>query len=263
MPPESLRPSRVPPPRGPTESVFGDETVEHAIPPTTWEAERARSWPWMPPAVPTTVVVPHPDDEALLFGGLVALQRARGVEVTVIAVTDGEAAYPGADASELAEIRRREQEQSLAWLGVDPSHVRRLHVPDGEVPDHLDRVVDAVAALATPLVVAPWEYDHHSDHEACGRAAQIGASRHGAAVWSGLFWTWHRTAPACLGEHRLVHLALDAPTRSARRSALAAHRSQLERDVGEPVLTSELLEPVSWDREYFVAPMIADLEATA
>ncbi len=45
---------------------------------------------WTPPAIPTLVVVPHPDDEVLLVGGLIATQRERGVPFHVLGVTDGE-----------------------------------------------------------------------------------------------------------------------------------------------------------------------------
>lgn len=40
------------------------------------------------------VVAPHPDDEVLGCGGLIAAARAAGVPVLIIALTDGEQAYP-------------------------------------------------------------------------------------------------------------------------------------------------------------------------
>jgi len=39
------------------------------------------------------VVSPHPDDEVLACGGLLALHARRGGEVMVVAVTDGEASH--------------------------------------------------------------------------------------------------------------------------------------------------------------------------
>jgi LmbE family N-acetylglucosaminyl deacetylase len=199
-------------------------------------------------------VVPHPDDEALLFGGLIATQRARGVPVTIIAVTDGEAAYPDVEPTALARTRRCEQDASLSRLGVDPRFVHRLGIPDGEVELHLDVVADAVAAVGDPLVMAPWELDHHTDHEACGRAAQMGSTGRGIDVWSGLFWAWHHTDPDRMDDRQLVHLPLDGAARTVRRHALDAHRSQFTHGGGVPVLTQEFLEPVGWGREYFVMP---------
>ena len=67
-------------------------TVSTTAAPRDWDAARTAASQWAPPMVPTTVVVPHPDDEALLFGGLIHLQCRRGVRVRILAVTDGEQA---------------------------------------------------------------------------------------------------------------------------------------------------------------------------
>lgn len=48
---------------------------------------------WLPTTAPIVIVSPHPDDETLGAGGFIASQRARGIDVSVVAVTDGENAY--------------------------------------------------------------------------------------------------------------------------------------------------------------------------
>jgi LmbE family N-acetylglucosaminyl deacetylase len=228
-------------------------TLSANAPSRAWDASRAAASPWLPPAVATTVVVPHPDDEALLFGGLIRLQRRRGVVVQVLAVTDGEGAYPGADPATLAGRRRREQHTSLDRLGVRPPDITRLAIEDGRVTDFVDDLADAIAATEPQLVVAPWVHDHHTDHEACGRAADRAADDVGAALVSGLFWAWHRTPPSMLGTRTLMQLRLDRRTRRARRRALAAHRTQLGTEFGDPVLPDALLGPISWHSEFYVA----------
>jgi LmbE family N-acetylglucosaminyl deacetylase len=77
---------------------------------------------WEPPAQHTLIIAPHPDDETLGPGGLIAALRSSVIEVDVIAITDGEAAYPNdvySDTCGLAAIREREQTSALAILGVD------------------------------------------------------------------------------------------------------------------------------------------------
>ncbi len=49
---------------------------------------------WTPDCSPILLLAPHPDDETLGAGVLVASLRRGGVEVKVVAVTDGENAYP-------------------------------------------------------------------------------------------------------------------------------------------------------------------------
>lgn len=221
----------------------------------TWDEHRLASEYWRPPPVAMTVVVPHPDDEALLFAGLIRLQRRRGLAVHVIAVTDGEAAYPDLDPAVLACRRRSEQASSLELLGVEEAAVSRLSIPDGRACEHEATIREAVERVGHTLVVAPWEHDHHTDHEACGRAALRGAARAGATVVAGMFWAWHRTPPQTLTE-RLHRLELDADTRACKSAAIRCHASQL---VGnQPVVTPELLAPATWDSEYYVIARRAD-----
>ena len=77
----------------------------------TWSALLGGLPAWEPPSERMLVVAPHPDDETLGAGGLIAYQRSRGVEVTVAAVTDGERAY--ADSRGLGETRVLEQAEAL------------------------------------------------------------------------------------------------------------------------------------------------------
>ena len=65
---------------------------------------------WQPPAASLLVIAPHPDDETLAVGGLIAAQRAKGLEVVVVAVTDGENAYP--DSPGLGDLRSCEQRET-------------------------------------------------------------------------------------------------------------------------------------------------------
>lgn len=221
-----------------------------------WAPVRARARRWTPPAVPTLVVVPHPDDEALAFGVLLARQRARRVPITVLAVTDGEAAYPADDAAALAATRRAEQRDALADLGVTHGVVR-LGLPDAHVASHEDALAAAIAAATCggrhALVAAPWVADGHPDHDACGRAAARATAGTGALLVHGLFWAWQRATPDQLGGHRLLALTGRRAELDARSRALARHTSQMASPTRpEPVLGERDLAPLTWSREYYV-----------
>lgn len=222
-----------------------------------WSAVHAAARSWDPPPVPTLVVVPHPDDEVLLAGGLIATQRERGIDVHVLGVTDGEAGLPlRVPARDLAQVRRREQTEALCTLGVSRLSVTRLGIPDGHVSEHVPELTQHLAAMASrfPLVVAPWTHDHHADHEACGRAATDAVAGTATELLFGLFWTWHRVSPRRLDSRSLVGLSIPPHVRQQRAHAIAKHRSQMSAEVAEPLLTPELLEPLAWDHEFFVVP---------
>ncbi len=88
------------------------------------------------------IVAPHPDDESVGCGGLIASAMAVGAAVQVVYVTNGDAfrtaaqklfserSVPGKDYEKLAQMRQREAVAALARLGVDGSHAVFLGYPD-------------------------------------------------------------------------------------------------------------------------------------
>jgi LmbE family N-acetylglucosaminyl deacetylase len=207
---------------------------------------------WEPPLVPTIVLAPHPDDETLGAGGLIARLRNRDIPVSVVAITDGENAYSDSDG--LGEIRVPEQVEALRRLGVSKSMIYRLGLPDRDVSLYEDELL----ALLRPIVseaahiVAPWPLDFHPDHEATGRAAQCIASECGLEISFYLFWTWHRGSPDLLSNQALLGLPLSDLEMEMKMHALAAHQSQFAHPNGQPILSSELLEPARRTFEVYI-----------
>ena len=230
---------------------FVDTAVPSALA-DDWSTIRSVSVGWLPPACSTTVVVPHPDDEALMFAGVIAHQRQRNLPVHVICVTDGESAYPGADSTALASRRRAEQRDSLCRLGADLGDVSRLGLPDGKVAGAEEVIVDAIVRTESELILAPWRFDHHCDHEACGSAASAAALTTGAQLFEGIFWGWHHTSSTKLDGGELFHFALSPTLHDAKRDAIGFHTSQLMTDYGTPILSVDSLVPSTWTHEYYV-----------
>ena len=170
----------------------------------------------MPEEQSTVIVAPHPDDETLAAGGLIATQRSRQIPVTLLAVTDGEAAYP--NVPYLGRTRRIEQARAAEALGIERDAIIRLELPDSAVTESEAALTNRIEACinSDTLLVAPWERDPHPDHEACGRAAATAATRTGATLISYFFWTWHRFRPECLNELQLGRLALSTDARLRR-----------------------------------------------
>ena len=210
-----------------------------------WRHALANVPPWSPPSKRTVVVVPHPDDEVLGMGGLIAHQRRRRVDVDVVAVSDGERAYP--EEPSLASVRTIEQERALACLGVTADRIVRLGLPDADLANRVDAIARAIVDVidADTLLVAPWRNDVHPDHEACGAAAEEVANAFGLERASSLFWAWHAVPIAAMPISSLVRIELDDAIVAARREAMDCHASQLVHDPGEPVLTPALLGPLT------------------
>ncbi|MFJ3197821.1 PIG-L deacetylase family protein [Streptomyces griseoviridis] len=180
-----------------------------------WEALAEADLPWRGRVV---VVAAHPDDEVLGFGGTMAVLAERGVDLTIVSITDGEGSHPGSRVvtpAGLARLRADELRSALGELGVDPGRLVRLHVPDTSVARHEERVAAALTPLlqGAELVVAPWTHDVHGDHEAAGRAAERAARHAGLPCRLYPVWMWHWATP---GDPRV-------PWGTARRVPLPPH----------------------------------------
>ena len=208
-----------------------------------WAEHLAALPVWRPEARQLLVVSPHPDDETLAVGGLIASSREAGTRVVVIAVTDGENAY-GEDRT-LGRTRQAEQESALNRLGVAPGDIVRLRLTDSDVAAGEDSLLLQIAKLSSPetLVLAPWPGDFHPDHVVSGRAATEAARLSGAALAFYFFWTWHRGTPDTLTGLQLHRFPLDPNCLATKLEALACHRSQLTHSSGAPILPESLLGP--------------------
>lgn len=210
------------------------------------------------------VLAPHPDDESIACGLLVAAKVARGLEVTVAVATDGsrgwfaetDAPAPG----EVARIRGDEWAAAAAALGVPAERQRRLGLADQGLTDAEAELAGLVGDLFDEVrpdqVFVTAADDLHPDHRALARATRRAlAAREAASTPSGpgtveryayrVYPAAGVWAPGALGEEvaptptvgavaaalpRLLRhreVALVAPEAlAAKRAAVAAHVSQ-------------------------------------
>lgn len=232
-----------------------------------WTALRripsARYGHWLDPRLRLAVVAPHPDDEILACGALLAEHARAGGSTLIVAVTDGEASHLHdelSDRQNLGKERRAEQAAGLTTLGVKDEAVQRLGLPDGKVALHSSQLELQLSRILhdNDVVVSTWRADGHPDHEACGLASAKVCAERKIKFLEAPVWMWHWASP---GDQRvpwtrLCAFAMSADANRRRRSAIAAHASQLSprgQRVG-PVLASSALARLNRDREYFFVP---------
>lgn len=208
---------------------------------------RIRCEELVPPGRRLVVVAPHPDDEVLGCGGLLASQARQGGAGLLVSVTDGEASHPGSSQwteDTLRQTRIAESRSALARLGIDIGQWqwRRLRLPDGGVA--AAELRDQLRALLRPgdRLVSTWRQDGHCDHEQVGLACAQLAAECGAQHFETPIWAWHWAFP---GDPRLPwsrarRLDLDDDALQRKRQALEAHASQLQGNA--PILSAQLLE---------------------
>lgn len=215
---------------------------------------------WVPRTARLVVVAPHPDDEVLACGGLVAMHRDQGGDVAVIAVTDGEASHadsPLWNAAALAVARHGERTAGLRQLGVPADVVTRLALPDGGVVHYTLRLALKLQMLLRPsdVVVTTWRLDGHPDHEATGLAASLACPVVGCRLIEAPVWMWHWANPGdpFVPWHRMQRLPLKPHAHEQKQAALAAHASQLDalQRPGGPVLDRAIVARARRADEYY------------
>lgn len=200
------------------------------------------------------IVAPHPDDEVLGFGGLMQQLGQLGRAIQLISVTDGGASHPGSatwPTERLTAVRPEESAEALRRLDLPLDSVEWLRggYDDSSVAQDeltLSQFIEQ-NLRPTDVVFVTWEFDGHSDHEACARAALLAARNIGAQCHQVPIWMWHWGQPEddSIPWNRARKILLDPATVARKRHALQSFASQLEGDqeVGlEPVLTTTVME---------------------
>jgi len=217
-----------------------------------WSRILRHSQAWSPHAGSLVVVSPHPDDEVLGAGGLMHTWSSRGLPVTVVSVTDGEAAFE--NSGSLGALRQAELRAALRKLSPSHIDVLRLGLPDGRVADHRNKLRNSLADLLTGAdhVVAPYEADGHPDHEAVGSVCrEISASLNADLVRYPI-WRWHHGEIECLKAAQWGSFALSPQARRAKSQAVQCFQSQLRTPGGRPIVPGRMLD-------YFARPFEAFL----
>lgn len=178
------------------------------------------------------VVAPHPDDEVLGCGGLMASAIDAGYGLDVVSLTDGEAAYPGDPgwpAARLGPARRVELRHAVLALGGDPERIAHAGLGDGQLGARLAEALAALDRLSRQdAVLVTWACDGHPDHEAAAEAARMACARSGARLVQYPVWAWHWADPRAAAFLRpgAVRLPLSQATLARKRAAIAAFRTQ-------------------------------------
>jgi LmbE family N-acetylglucosaminyl deacetylase len=204
----------------------------------------------VPEGARVVVVAPHPDDEILMVGGLLAQLARERVPIRIIAVTDGCASHRGSSTwtrRRLKHVRPRESRAALHCLGIEEPPLR-LELPDGGLTRHRTRLAQRLDRLFEPsdVVFTTWRRDGHPDHEAVAKACEIAAANRGAQlvevpVWA---WNWARPGDPRLPWRQAFRLPLDNDARRRKCFALQAFTSQLLPDASTgtpPVLDADML----------------------
>lgn len=204
---------------------------------------------------PSLLLAPHPDDESLGCGGLIAAAAEAGLPLRIEVVSDGGGSHPRLPRHVLRRLREAETRAAVAALGLPATALGFLGLPDQAVPaagPEFDRAVATLLASGEPpeTILVSWQHDPHCDHAAsfaigAALARATGARLLAYPVW-GLAHAWpvpgFPLPPApCMAAPPRGHRFGMAHWLPAKRAAIAAHASQAGQLAGGFTLPPALL----------------------
>jgi LmbE family N-acetylglucosaminyl deacetylase len=184
------------------------------------------------------VIAPHPDDESLGCGALIAGTAALGLPVRIVVLSDGTGSHPQSASyppARLKIVREGEALRAALALGLSVDAVGFLGLPDRHVPasgpaaeQAAERIASLARAIDAGTLLATWKHDPHCDHRAAHAIACLARARlRNVRLRSFPIWGWTLPADHDVGgaPARGVRLEIGAH-RHAKRAAILAHRSQ-------------------------------------
>jgi LmbE family N-acetylglucosaminyl deacetylase len=204
--------------------------------------EAAHSFPFHPLREklenrPSIVVAPHPDDESLACGGLIAEACRQGLRGKVVIVSDGVGSHPNSKAyppDRLKVLREGEARRAGVELGLKPEDMLFLGLPDRFVPsegEEAERAIDVIADCAREMgarsLFVSWRHDPHCDHQASYRIARA-VQRRVEVLRVFEYVVWGHTLPPLTEVDPIsgFRIQVGKEALEKKRRAIAAHRSQ-------------------------------------
>jgi len=218
------------------------------------------------------VIAPHPDDESLGCGALIANLRDAAIAVHVIFTTDGSMSHPNSrNTTSAARCKMREQEaiNALEILGVDERNITFFRGKDSALPAQGEKgfqgfvaqMIGIIDQIQPELVLVPYEFDPHRDHRASWQITVAALEQYPETeLWQYLIWLY------TLGNEVDVEPLTNIPggiqylpvgkQKDKKKIAIAQHQSQLSPDLFDDpdgfVLLDDVLQTFYGDKEYYI-----------
>jgi LmbE family N-acetylglucosaminyl deacetylase len=183
------------------------------------------------------ILAPHPDDEVIGCGALIAASALAGRAPVIVYITDGSGSHPNSrlfPRPALIALRQHEGRLASRVLGVASTRVHFLGVRDTATPQDgpelaaaAQTIIETIRHYPNPVVFAPWINDPHGDHQSVSKMATLVCRILMARHLSYVVWGW--TLPDDLpieGEIAGCRFPVDRE-RQRKSRALQAYQSQI------------------------------------
>ncbi|MBE7176939.1 MAG: PIG-L family deacetylase [Mucilaginibacter polytrichastri] len=217
------------------------------------------------------VFAPHPDDETLGCGGLIATLRQAHRDVRVIFTTDGSMSHPNSRLFPIQRriaIRKKEAISALAILGVAADDILFLNGKDSKLPGYgmdgyseFAQVIQQELLRFDPqLILVPYKLDPHCDHRSTWQLVNSALDSSGkkVMVWEYPIWLYELAAEGDIPQFNLIDLKYVniEPFLELKKAALGQHKSQITNLINDDpkgfILEPNVISYFMTGCEYFI-----------
>lgn len=190
------------------------------------------------------VIAPHPDDESLGCGALIARAAAANIPIRIVVVSDGCMSHPNSRLYPRLRLRATRQAEARAAaraLGLAESDVRFLDLPDAAVPAAgpvaeaaIEGIVGVAREVSACSLFVTWRHDAHCDHQVAYALARAAQGRLGdVRLLEYSIWGRDAADPAPALEPPRGWRLYASAERERKRTAILAHASQVSGLIGD------------------------------
>jgi LmbE family N-acetylglucosaminyl deacetylase len=205
---------------------------------------------------PVVILAPHPDDETLGCGGLIARRISEGRRVVVVVITDGRALLrrfgiaANPSEAEVSAMRKDETRRSVEILGGNASEIRFLDFENerlvAQKADALARITALLKELAPGEVYFPSPFEGHAEHVVTNEIARAACAATGACPATFEFIINLKRGTSIESLPRRLQPVDVSAHRDRERRALAQFRSHLD------ILYSGQKEPLAANYDHYL-----------
>ena len=202
------------------------------------------------------VFAPHPDDEVLGCGGVIALKMRAGARVHVVVMTDGRTSHRNLmDEETLVKMRRTEAVEAGRQLGLNDDYQFLEYEDHRLAQSHdvaIERVLEILSRYQPDEIYLPHRHDGIIDHIQTNLIVREAVKRSNRPVvlFEYPVWLWNTWPWTQRGVHHahgkinriiettraILEIVLECRTRvdvssvyAIKQSALAVYRTQIQR----------------------------------
>jgi len=206
----------------------------------------------------TLIVAPHPDDEVIGCGGLIARLMKEGRAPHIVVMTGGEGSHRGCcntPESDVIKARRRLTRKAMSILGIPEQNIHELDFTDGKINNDAPQMAQLTAiinSLNPQSVFVPHWGEGWPDHV---RTAEIVKDivPDSTDVWEYCVWMWYYNVWRGLDWRNAAVLRMTPKEHGLKLRAMDAYIKPLA-PCGRPwsgVLPPLFIKANRWDKELY------------